>query len=157
MYYCHSAFSNLVYRVTKKEHEPRKHLTLSYAFLFFSCFTLAAKVNTNLNAYQRQSKKLPERGGPLWQLSFLLNREIYLLLISPTKNVNSFNSILYIYSSPTPPQSNLNPSPSLHSTCIHIFLFPIPFSTTITKSNNKKYLITCPMMHCIYISNYCEK
>lgn len=43
------------FRVTKKEHEPRKHSTLSFLrFLFFSCFAHCKSGNTHLNAYHRQ-------------------------------------------------------------------------------------------------------
>lgn len=72
----------------------------------------------------------------------------------------SFNSIplsifdcMYSYL-PPPPWSNLNPS---HSTCIHIFLFPILYpSPKPLQKVIKKYLITCLMMHSMYkYNNYC--
>lgn len=136
------------YGVTKKQHEPRKHPTLSLPALFSSFHALlTAKVKAPFECSPAQKETEQKKRVLHGNFSFLIHRQTKYLCSFNFNNPSLTVSSQHSYFTHTPVKSEY-----LH---MHIhFSIPyihIPFSTTTKKAIRKEYLIiTCPMMHYIY-------
>lgn len=145
-------FLNLVYIEWQRKNMNHgiTQLFLSCAFLFFSCLIHCKSENTHLNPYSRERERERDwdRGVLCGNFSLLFNRQTFCFWSNQPKMY--VPSIQFLYSSLT-----VHPPVKYEFLHTHFSIPYTPFSPQPQpKVIKKEYLITCPMMHFTFTTNY---